>query len=123
MSKEVLLVDAMIGLCVHEPNTLIDPPGNVKQFFENVLNDHFDKVSLSPIAKVGFLMTQGAMSFAESEKVAWKDLPDQILNFMTSNSLDPNAYEMKTFSEDLGKNLKILFIAAFHKDTLSEKKN
>jgi hypothetical protein len=102
----------MIGICVHDPDTFIEQPSNIRQWASEVLSSELSDAKLSEDAKVGFVMAQGALAFEESEKKAKKDLPEQMRSFMTTNGLNADAYTMKVFSEDLKQDLKILCMAA-----------
>jgi len=116
MSREALVVDAMIGICVHDPDTLVEPPSVVRDWATKALAGQIKDASLSPVAKTAFLMTQGAMSYAESEKAAAADLPEQMREFMVSSGLDPAAYDLRSFTEELRADLKILCMAAVRKE-------
>ncbi len=110
--KKVKIVDAMIGICIHAPGTVIEPPSNIRQWATEVLAEKFADGSLFPDAKVGFLVASGSSSFKASEKSAWKDLPEQMRTFMTNNGLEPSAYEFQSFSEDLRRDIKVLCMVA-----------
>jgi tetratricopeptide (TPR) repeat protein len=113
--EEGRTVDAMIGVCVHSPDTWVNPPSDVRQWAVKVLSKRPENVSLSSEAKVGFLMTLGTSGFEESEKSAWKDLPGHMRTFMGKHGLDSSAYELQSFSEDLRSDLKILCMIAIRK--------
>ncbi len=106
------IVDAMMGICVHDPDVFIEPPSNVKQTAGEALRDAVQNGSLSPTAKVGFAVACGAMAFAESEKAAAEDLPKQLRGFMKENGLSLDDYDLRTFSEELRADLKILWAYA-----------
>jgi len=97
---------------VHSPDSLIEQPSNVRQWATEVLGMNFKNSTLSSNAKVGFVMAQGRLSFEESLEQVKKDLPEQMRLFMTNNGLEPSAYDMPSFSEDLRNDLKILCMAA-----------
>ena len=105
-------VDAMIGICVHNPDTYIEPPSNVRQTALTALANSRSNARLSEGAKVEFLIAQGAKPFGESEILAQQDLPKQLHQFMDQNGLDPDAYEVDRFSEQLAEEVKVLWATA-----------
>jgi hypothetical protein len=115
MNEEALVVDAVVGICVHDPDTLVEPPRVVRDWATKALAGQIKDASLSPEAKTAFLMTQGAASFEESAKTAAADLPEQMRQFMVSSGLDPAAYDLQSFTEELRADLKILCMAAVRK--------
>ena len=108
-------VDAMIAICVHDPDVYLQPPTNVKDIAIQTLERLFKGYTLSSNAKVAYLISQGRLSFVESEKKASKDLPEQMKNFMTNNGLEPNKYNFRFSSENLRANIKVLWTIAVKK--------
>ena len=80
----------MVGICVHNPDIFLEPPSNVKDTANKSLSENMQTASLSSEAKTAYLITQGAMSFNESEKQAKNDLPEQMNQFMNQNGFEPN---------------------------------
>ncbi len=110
-----VVVDAMLGMCVHDPDVLIDPPSNVKQTATKALGEAVRNASLSPNAKVGFAVSHGRLAFAECEKQASEDLPNQLRDFMRNSGLSPDDYDLRSFSEELRSDIKILWALATKK--------
>ena len=112
------VVDAMIGICVHNPRTFIEPPSNVKQTAAYSLSEGIKGASLSPNAKTAFMIVQGNQSFEDSEKQARIDLPDQLKKWMKQQGLSPDNYTFDYFDESLQSDLKILWGVAIKNPTL-----
>ena len=110
-----MVVDVMVGICVHDPDILLQPPSNVKDTAMKSLSAAIKNASLSSSAKTAYLITQGAMNFKESEEEASKDLPEQIKLFMNKNGFDQNKYDIQTFSEDLRNEIKVLWAVAIRR--------
>jgi hypothetical protein len=139
MFKETVVVDALIGIWISEP-----PDGKTKtpeSFWEveephprdaltrdialwkvklavTALARQLKDTSLSRETKIGF--GRWETSFAESEQTAATVLQEQMRKFMVSNDLDPRAYDLRPFSDELpGKDqrggTKILYMAAVRK--------
>jgi len=111
-----IVVDVMVGICVHDPDILLKPPNNVKNTAIKSLRVAFKNASLSPNAKTAYLIAQGSMTFKQSEEQASKDLPEQMQLFMNKNGFDLNKYDIKFFSEDLRENIKVLWATAIRKE-------
>lgn len=107
-----MVVDAMIGICVHDPDIYLEPPSNVRNIAAQSLSEAMKKASLSSNAKTAYLIAQGTISFEESEKQASKDLPEQMNKFLKQNDFDPDVYEIHYFSEDLRDDIKVLWAIA-----------
>jgi len=114
-SKDKKVVDAMLGICVHNPDILLEAPSNVRNTANESLMKNMQGASLSSNAKTGYAITQGALSFDESEKQATNDLPEQMNQFMSQNGFDPAEYEIQNFSEKLREDIKVLWAAAIRK--------
>lgn len=110
-----MVVDAMVGICVHDPGICLEPPSNVKNTAMQSLSAAMRKASLSKDARTAYLIAQGAMSFEESEKQASHDLPEQMRQFMKKNGLEPDAYDIQFFSEVLRDDIKVLWAIAVRK--------
>jgi HEAT repeat protein len=111
-----MIVDAMIGICVHDPDTLVQRPSVIRDWAARSLAGQLPGASLSADAKTGYIDALGAQSFEESERQAARDLPGQMREFMESNGLDPDAYQMRTYTDELRPNLKILVMAAVRRE-------
>ncbi len=109
------VVDVMIGICVHDPDILLQPPSNVKSIAMQSLQDGIKNASLSPNAKTAYLIARGTNDFAASEKQAAKDLPGQMTEFMKQNGFDPDKYTLEYFTEELQSEIKVLWAAAVKK--------
>lgn len=102
-------VDAMLGICVHDPDIFLESPSNVKDTAMKSLGQLFKGYTLSPNAKVSYLISQGNLSFVESEKKASKDLPEQLKEYILNIGLKPEEYEFKYSSENLRDDIKVLW--------------
>ena len=117
IAKEDFVIDAMIGICIHDPETIVKPPSNVRDWASEALTGNGKSGLLSPDAKIGFFITQGSFSFEESEKIAFVDLPEQMKTYMLKNDLDPSAYNMDSFTHMWRSDLKVLCMIAARKVT------
>lgn len=113
--KKQKVVDVMVGICVHNPDIFLEPPSNVKDTANNSLIENIQGASLSSDAKTTYLITQGAMSFTESEQQVKNDLPEQMNQFMKKNGFEPDEYEIQFFSEKLREDIKVLWAIAIRK--------
>ena len=109
------VVDVMIGICVHNPDVYLEPPSNVKDTANKSLSENVQKALLSSDAKTAYYITQGTLSFTESEAKAKIDLPEQMNQFMTKNGFEPNDYEIQFFSEKLRDDIRVLWSIAIRK--------
>ena len=116
MSTERTVVDAMLGICVHDPATYVEPPSVVRDWATRSLAGQLPGASLSREAKTRYMGALGARSFEESAQQAARDLPGKMREFMVSSDLDPEAYQMHTYTDELRPNLKILVMAAVRKE-------
>jgi hypothetical protein len=107
-----MIVEAMIGICVHDPDVLIEPPSNVRDTAVTALGKQMGGASLPSTAHVAFMMAHGGLPFAESEEKASRDLQTQIGLVMLQRKLLPSDYSIKYFSESLRSDIKILWAAA-----------
>ena len=114
-SKSEMIVDAMVGICVHDPDILLSPPSNTRKTAESSLKKALGKATLSPTAKTAYFIAQGSLDFKASEEQASKDLAEQLQLFLVSSGIEPNQYDMKFFSEDLRSDIKVLWAAAVRK--------
>lgn len=114
-SEDQKMVDAMMGICVHNPNILLEAPKDVRNTANESLMKHMEGASLSSKAKTAYVIAQGALSFDDSEKQATNDLPEQMNQFMSQNGFDPAEYEVQNFSEELRADIKVLWAAAIRK--------
>ncbi|MCG7850958.1 MAG: hypothetical protein MIO92_00390 [Methanosarcinaceae archaeon] len=115
MAEKKVIVDAMLGICAHDPDVLLAPPSNIKSTAEGSLNRGLVNASLSVDAKTGYVLTQGGINFTTVEQNAQTDLPEQMRLFMEKNGLDTGKYEIKYFSENLRDDIKVLWAAAVRK--------
>lgn len=114
-SEDQKVVDAMLGICVHNPDILLESPSNVRNTANESLMKNMQSASLSSNAKTAYVIPQGALSFNESEKQATIDLPEQMNQFMSQNGFEPAEYEIQNFSEKLREDIKVLWSAAIRK--------
>lgn len=110
--KNQKVVDVMVGICVHNPDVYLEAPRNVKDTANKSLRENVQRALLSSDAKIAYFITQGAMSFTESEEQAKNDLPEQMNQFMKQNGFDPNEHEIQFFSEKLREDIKVLWSIA-----------
>jgi len=111
-----MVVDAMVGICVHDPDIFLEPPSNVRITASQSLSTAMKNASLSGDAKTAYFIVQGSMSFEEREKLASNDLPEQMNQFMKNNALKRDAYDIQFFSEDLRHDIKVLWAVAVRKN-------
>ena len=109
---EKQIVDAVLGICVHDPDTLIQPPSSVEQTASTAVSRKLENTTLAPDLKAWYLIPHGAASFAEMERQARQDLRDKIRQLMLQNGLRPHDYEFRTFAEELSSDVKILWAVA-----------
>jgi hypothetical protein len=115
MGNDNRFIEAMCGICVGPPDTYIEHPSNLKQWASEVLGMNYENVKLSPKGKVEFMTLNGETSFEERLKDAEKMLPEEMQNYMEKHGLKSNSYEVLSFIEDLGSDMKILCMAATKK--------
>ena len=115
MSNKII-VDAMVGICIKNPDLFLTPPSNVRNIAEGSLSEFLKNAMLSPNAKTAYIIAQGSLSFKESEKQASQDLPVQMNNFMINNGLESSKYDIKYFSENLRSDIKVLWAVAVQKN-------
>ena len=115
MGRKKVIVDAMLGICAHDPDVYLLPPSNIKSVAEGSLNRGLVNASLSVDAKTGYILTQGGVNFMTVKQNAKRDLPEQMHLFMETNGLDIGKYEIKYFSENLRDDIKVLWAAAARK--------
>ena len=111
-----LVVDAMVGICAHDPDVYLTPPSDIKSIAADSLTRGLNNASLSNDAKAAYLITQGGVNFAEVSKNAERDLPNQMETFMAKNGLKIENYELKFFSDKLRDDIKVFWVVAARKN-------
>lgn len=106
---EARKVEAMVGICVHDPALLLEPPSNVSKIARESLARSLRWASLAQDAKTAYMIARGGMPFEESERQARVALPYQMQTWMRAQGLEPDVYEYEFFDESLRNDVKVLW--------------
>ena len=111
-----MVVDAMAGICAHDPGILLQPPSNAKDIAEISLATYLKKASLSPLQKMiatkhveplgaMVLVEEGSFSMGCEERVDEQPIHDVHVNEFYIDKFQVTVAEYRKFCAATGREM------------------
>ncbi|HAL30842.1 MAG TPA: hypothetical protein DCP20_09040 [Coriobacteriia bacterium] len=110
--SEARLIRAMLVMVVHPDTTLLEPPGNVREFCTNVAGDVLPGVPMATDAKTGVVTTPYSGSLDEAIARVRRDIPGVMDQFAAQQGIDLGGYETTVLDDDFTPEIRLVAMAA-----------
>ena len=105
-------IHGMLVMVVHPDTTLLEPPGNVREFCTNVAGDVLPGVPMAADAKTGIVTTPCSGSLDEAIARVHRDITGVMDDFAAQQSLDLGAYETTVLDDDFTPEIRLVTMLA-----------